>query len=61
VIQRILRHSNVSTTQSFYILPVGDDVRNAMAKLEAESDAQRHPDTIRTLNNGSRPQAPSVN
>jgi integrase len=34
VIQRILRHSNVSTTQSFYILPVGDDVRDAMAKLE---------------------------
>ena len=34
VIQRILRHSNVSATQSFYILPGGDDVRDAMAKLE---------------------------
>jgi hypothetical protein len=34
VIQRILRHSNVSTTQACHILPVGDDVRDAMAKLE---------------------------
>ena len=33
VIQRILRHSNVSTTQGYYILPVADDVRNAMKNL----------------------------
>jgi integrase len=57
VIQRILRHSNVSTTQSFYILPVGDDVRDAMAKLEGtlpemplESDGHAQSDSNRTLN-----------
>ena len=36
VIQRILRHSNVSTTQSYYILPSGDDVRKGMAEFSAE-------------------------
>ena len=34
VIQRILRHANVSTTASYYIKSAADDVRNAMAKLE---------------------------
>lgn len=34
VIQRILRHANVSTTASYYIKTAADDVRNAMAKLE---------------------------
>jgi integrase len=34
VIQRILRHSNVSTTANYYIKTAADDVRNAMAKLE---------------------------
>jgi len=34
VIQRILRHANVSTTTAYYIKPVADDVRDAMAKLE---------------------------
>jgi integrase len=34
VIQRILRHSNVSTTSNYYIKTAADDVRNAMAKLE---------------------------
>ena len=34
VIQRILRHANVSTTASYYIKSASDDVRNAMAKLE---------------------------
>jgi integrase len=34
VIQRILRHGNVSTTIGYYIKPVSSDVRNAMAKLE---------------------------
>jgi integrase len=46
VIQRILRHANVSTTASYYIKSAADDVRNAMAKLEnqiAESN-QRQPD-----------------
>ncbi|MDP9160051.1 MAG: site-specific integrase, partial [Acidobacteriota bacterium] len=34
VIQRILRHSNVSTTANYYIKTAADDVRSAMAKLE---------------------------
>ncbi|MGO9518123.1 MAG: hypothetical protein ACLPND_13850, partial [Candidatus Korobacteraceae bacterium] len=36
VIQRILRHANVSTTASYYIKSAADDVRNAMAKLETQ-------------------------
>src|SRR6516165_4524410 len=34
VIQRILRHANVSTTATYYIKTAADDVRSAMAKLE---------------------------
>jgi len=34
VIQRILRHANVSTTFTYYIKTAPDDVRNAMTKLE---------------------------
>jgi integrase len=34
VIQRILRHANVSTTASYYIKSAADDVRGAMVKLE---------------------------
>ncbi len=34
VIQRILRHANVSTTATYYIKTAADDVKNAMAKLE---------------------------
>jgi integrase len=34
VIQRILRHANVSTTATYYIKTVADDVRNAMTTLE---------------------------
>jgi hypothetical protein len=34
VIQRILRHANVSTTTACYIKSVDEDVRNAMTKLE---------------------------
>lgn len=34
VIQRILRHANVSTTSTYYIKTASDDVRNAMATLE---------------------------
>lgn len=35
-IQRILRHSNISTTQSFYIKTTSKDVLESMKKLEAE-------------------------
>jgi integrase len=34
VIQRILRHANVSTTATYYIKSAAGDVRNAMAMLE---------------------------
>ena len=34
VIQRILRHANVSTTATYYIKTAADDVRSAMTKLE---------------------------
>jgi integrase len=34
VIQRILRHANVSTTATYYIKTAADDVRKAMTKLE---------------------------
>ena len=34
VIQRILRHANVSTTATYYIKSATDDVKNAMTKLE---------------------------
>jgi len=34
VIQRILRHANVSTTATYYIKTAADDVRSAMVKLE---------------------------
>ncbi len=34
VIQRILRHTNVSTTNTYYIKSAAGDVRNAMATLE---------------------------
>lgn len=35
VIQRILRHANVSTTATYYIKTAAEDVRFAMAKLES--------------------------
>jgi integrase len=34
VIQRILRHANVSTTATYYIKTAAADVRNAMAQLD---------------------------
>jgi hypothetical protein len=34
VIQRILRHANVSTTATYYIKTAADDVRSAMSTLQ---------------------------
>jgi integrase len=51
VIQRILRHANVSTTATYYIKTAADDVRNAMAKLEnhiAES-ARTQSDEVKVM------------
>ena len=51
LIQRILRHTNVSTTATYYIKTTADDVHSAMDKLEkhiAEA-ARRESDTNGTL------------
>ena len=55
VIQRILRHANVSTTATYYIKTAAEDVKSAMAKLEgsipaAPEAATALTDTYRTLN-----------
>jgi len=51
VIQRILRHANVSTTATYYIKTAADDVRGAMAKLENHiaPSAEVQTDTTGTL------------
>jgi integrase len=44
VIQRILRHANVSTTATYYIKTAADDVRKAMTKLENHiAEGAQHP------------------
>ena len=51
MVQRILRHANVSTTATYYIKTVADDVKHAIEKLESNipqaTPAVR--DTYRTL------------
>ena len=44
VIQRILRHANVSTTATYYIKTAADDVRLAMTKLENRISAFAQPE-----------------
>ncbi|HZP25121.1 MAG TPA: tyrosine-type recombinase/integrase, partial [Terriglobales bacterium] len=62
VIQRILRHANVSTTATYYIKTAADDVRNAMSKLENNIPAPKSlTDTLGTLNDDSRAVPASVN
>jgi integrase len=54
VIQRILRHANVSTTATYYIKTAADDVRTAMAKLENNMPAPKSlTDTLGTADKGS--------
>jgi site-specific recombinase XerD len=60
VIQRILRHANVSTTATYYIKTAADDVRNAMAKLES-SIPQTESDANGTSGVGYRPKSASIN
>jgi integrase len=55
VIQRILRHANVSTTANYYIKTADDDVRDAMAKLENAAQ-----DTYRTLKGNFAVQTPTL-
>jgi integrase len=48
VIQRILRHSNVSTTLSYYVKSKPQDAQDAMTKLEkAMPENSGLPDTPR--------------
>ena len=62
VIQRILRHANVSTTATYYIKTAADDVRNAMSKLENSIPAPKSlADTFGTLNEDSRTVPTPVN
>ena len=51
LIQRSLRHANVSTTATYYIKTTADDVHSAMDKLEKHiAEAARHEsDTNGTL------------
>lgn len=55
VIQRILRHANVSTTATYYIKTAADDVRSAMAKLEINIPAM--PDIARARTAGETPES----
>jgi integrase len=64
VIQRVLRHANVSTTNTYYIKSAAGDVRNAMATLEQHIPSGIEApnmlrDTERTLNLES-PVAPTT-
>jgi integrase len=65
VIQRMSRHSNINVTQSYYIKTSGDDVRDAMGKLEenyaAQTAAQTLRDSARTLKLDSGAMPESVN
>jgi integrase len=64
VIQRILRHSNVSTTANYYIKTAADDVRNAMSMLEktvTENTSAELPDTFGTLKPILSAQPESIN
>jgi histidinol-phosphate/aromatic aminotransferase/cobyric acid decarboxylase-like protein len=62
VIQRILRHANVSTTLTYYIKTAADDVRKAMLTLEngVTEAGQVQSDTERTLEGKSLPDPSSV-
>jgi integrase len=65
VIQAILRHSNVSVTESYYIKPMGDDVLSAMADLEERVEqqisAQDLKDSALDSKTASRSQPETVN
>jgi integrase len=61
VIQRILRHANVSATATYYIKTAADDVRDAMSKLESNIPAPEPlTDTFGTLNERATPQSDAI-
>lgn len=65
VIQRILRHSKVVTTESYYIKTDNQDVRDAMVSFEQNLDKkisiENVPDTQRTLTQDTNSGSGSVN
>jgi integrase len=61
VIQRILRHVNVSTTATCYIKTAADDVRSAMTKLEQNVPVAPAQDTFGTPNHDSHRSSVSIN
>jgi integrase len=61
VIQRILRHANVSTTATYYIKTAAGDVRDAMAKLEVNMVPAKESDTHRTVETEPRSLPSTVN
>jgi integrase len=62
VIQRILRHANVSTTATYYIKTAADDVRKAMTTLEIrlEEPRQIQSDTKKTLDRNSNVESATI-
>jgi integrase len=54
VIQAILRHSNVSVTESYYIKPMGKDVLSAMADLEEKVERQIAAQALRDSSEDSK-------
>jgi hypothetical protein len=62
VIQRILRHANVSTTATYYIKTAADDVKHAMQKLENNipQASQIVGDTYRTLEASETQTEPTI-
>lgn len=61
VVQRILRHSNVSTTQMYYIKTIPEDVRSAMEKFADSIPAESSQDTYGTVNHGGPQPRHAVN
>jgi hypothetical protein len=61
IIQAILRHSNVSVTESYYIKTTESDAVAAMEKFAAEISAHEQSDTNRTLNESPGAKPKSVN
>jgi Phage integrase family len=62
VIQRILRHANVSTTATYYIRTAADDVRIAMTVLENRIDAsgQIQADALGNIDGQSSPGSSTI-
>ncbi len=62
VIQRILRHANVSTTATYYIKTAADDVRKAMKNLENHiaNGGQAQSDTVGTLDTSTNVEPSTV-